>query len=530
MCSHRYATFAIACLLAVCARTEPLTLGVMAPDAGGTVPATGARVVFVLAAWAQIQPTATRWEFAALDRQVAAAQQAGQEVVLVCGATPQWATRDLSAPTPEEAHRAMPKLEAYRAFIGGLVRRYRGKVLGIQVWRRLNGTHLLVATPDAQALCRAGTEAVHQSNPAMRAIVPEPGDVNLGWIHDYLAAARGAARPDILLLASVRYTCAPHTLAWRLQTLITRVCPEEAPRLWLLLPAGEDTAGQLSLAAAALPYGITGLVLPYEKDARATLSLLTPLQGATYRGWLTVSGQQAVVMRRGESSDTLLIPAGPATLVVQPEVSPDALAVPDGQLEVRTTAEVRRVEIARRTEVAVEGPALVSGAQAHARSGYPDNAPAAIGTSTVSLDPRGADPGRICPLRAQSGGQYTIGEHAGQPVLGTIRETAPWIHLDIPDGFLFLNLARTPIEVMIHVLGVQQARRTGFNLYYDAIDGMRTSPWQWIETGSNTVYSYRVVLRDALCSNREGYDIRINRGGSLEEVRVLGVEVRKVAP
>jgi hypothetical protein len=113
-------------------------------------------------------------------------------------------------------------------------------------------------------------------------------------------------------------------------------------------------------------------------------------------------------------------------------------------------------------------------------------------------------------------------------MLMTVPEVAPWIHVDVPDGFLFFNTERQPVEVAVTVRGTMEAKKNGFSLYYDAIGGMANSPWQWIDVGPFKEFTYTFRLNDALFAGSEGYDFRLDMGGSEDSVRVTKVEVRKL--
>ena len=79
----------------------------------------------------------------------------------------------------------------------------------------------------------------------------------------------------------------------------------------------------------------------------------------------------------------------------------------------------------------------------------------------------------------------------------------------------------------MRLYGVTLPNKTGFNLYYDAVDGMSHSAWQWVDPGAEKIFTYTFRLNDALFSRRDGYDLRINMGVSRENLRVVGVTVKK---
>lgn len=167
-----------------------------------------------------------------------------------------------------------------------------------------------------------------------------------------------------------------------------------------------------------------------------------------------------------------------------------------------------------------------------ARVGHPAKTlapvPPPVKTAAVALDASGRSALAIRPLPDLPGGHYTVECINGKTVLETVMDSQPWIHFDVPDGFLFYNRECVPVEVTVRVRGAAYANKTGFNLYYDAIGGMNNTPWQWIAVGPEAEFTYTFRLKDALFANREGYDFRVCMGGSVEPVRVVGVTIKKV--
>jgi hypothetical protein len=101
----------------------------------------------------------------------------------------------------------------------------------------------------------------------------------------------------------------------------------------------------------------------------------------------------------------------------------------------------------------------------------------------------------------------------------------PWFYFDIDDGFLYFTRAQMPVAVTIECLGTNGPLMSGFNIYYDAGRSFRFSPWQWIDSGQDKIFKYRVVLSDAWFANKDGYDFRINTKGSKENVCITRVTV-----
>jgi hypothetical protein len=443
-----------------------------------------ARFVMLRAHWPQLQPSASTWNFAPLDAAVEAAQARGLAVVLTLGPSPRWAVRYLTNPGADEAARAHPDLPAMRAYAGALAKHFGDRVYAYELWSPPTGATLLAVPRDVYAMYRTAAAAIHAADSNARVIAPEPGDVNLGWIAAYLASARGSETPDILAVVPRRLATAPDAFWWRLRTLRARVLPADgAPLLWAELPEADASA---RMAAAALLQDIPGVALSCE--AADALPALAAVQGGDYQGWKQVRpGVFGGLFQRDGKALLLSLPLASSA-------APGITPVSDH---------------------------LVS-------TGVPFIAPVHIGACAVSLDPSGCEPDAIHPLPNLPGGAYQMEQVNGRTVLSTVMDRAPWIHLDVPDGFIFYNTARTPVEVTVRVYGACVPNKTGFNLYYDAVGGMNNSPWQWIDVGPSRIYSYTVRLNDAIFADREGYDLRICMGGSTENLRVVDVTVKKV--
>ncbi|HOS42340.1 MAG TPA: hypothetical protein PK794_01485, partial [Armatimonadota bacterium] len=318
-------------------------------------------------------------------------------------------------------------------------------------------------------------------NPALKVIAPEPGGVNLEWIAAYLGAATGAEAPDILALTPARYPLTTEAFWWRCSVLRARVLPSAGPALWAEAPAGDGAR----MAAAALAHAIPVLLFP---PGAAVPPALLPLQGSSYAGWLPVSL----------------------------EAVGGVFATDDRRF---------RLDV----PLAEGEPAVRDGHAGHCRPGTPAVAPLRVTADTVALDVYGADGRALRPLPELPGGRYTLTFLGSQPVLVTDRQHNPWLHLDVPDGFLFYNREGVPVEITVQLYGARRAQRTGFNLYYDALGGMNNTRWQWLDVGPSQVFTYTLRLTDALFANREGYDFRLCTGGSDENLRIVNVTVKKLA-
>ncbi len=90
------------------------------------------------------------------------------------------------------------------------------------------------------------------------------------------------------------------------------------------------------------------------------------------------------------------------------------------------------------------------------------------------------------------------------------------------DSWLYAARGRVPVTVTVVVEQPLAKEQVGFNIYYEAVDGYRTTPWQWVEAGTGW-RTYRIPLNDVSFTNRNGYDFRLNAKGSRQDVWVAPV-------
>lgn len=507
--------------------------------------ATGLGRVRIAADWPRLQPNARTWNFGWLDTVVDEAKARGLDIVLVFGPSPGWAVSYLKNPDTAQARRAKPDLPAFRAYVVAVTKRYQDRVQYYQVWERPNCATLLAMPKDVFALYLAATQAVHAVSSALRVVAPEPGDIELGWIADYLKCAHGAERADILSLSPSRAVLAPQALWWRLNVLRTRVLPAQgAPALWIEVPgSNSEVTGRLTLTAAALMQDINDITLvtgigcnnPLGCQPLATgFKVLASLQGTQYAGWAQLTPEvYGGVFRHDMGATLLALPLSAQSITLEPASEPvkDGLAVPGNTVKVYdVAAPPQLLTIEKRTPLLLAPlPTLLTGVIVSIQPGSPLIQPAAVTGDMVTLSMTGNDLTAIRPVYDLPGGHFSMRTLHDQSVLCTSGDTNPWLHFDIPDGFLYYNIERTPVVVTVTVCGVAKPKKTGFNFYYDALSGMTYTPWQWIDVGPDKLFTYTIRLNDAGFSNREGYDLRLNKAGSEEDIRVVAMTVRKIA-
>ncbi|MHB9134082.1 MAG: beta-galactosidase [Armatimonadota bacterium] len=507
--------------------------------------AAGVQQLTLRADWPRIQPARTSWNFTWLDARIEAATKRGLQVTLMFGSSPKWAVSYLRQPGPAELARARPDLPAFRAYVVAVAKRYQNRVRNYQAWERPGPTTLLAIPSDINALFITATRAVHQVNPSLRVTVPEPGDIELGWIADYLRIAGGLDRADAIALNLGHFTRTPEALWWRMSVLRERVLPaQRAPELCVTLPpAGEKETSSLTMMAAALLQGIPLITLTPgntttlpidDPGVRTGLSTLATLPGTEYAGWQMLAAGVPAGLFRAQRTSVLALPFTPVTLHVRPANTTEETGVIATGESIEVAAcngASRHLTVGQGTDLALAtNPVVMQGAAMDTVAGWPNIIPKPVAGDTISLNTAGTRLDAIHAMLDLPGGQCTLEDINGSRVYHLIGRVAPWLHLDIPDGFLFYNNARLPIEVTVRVYGVKEVNRSGFNLYYDALHGMTYSAWQWVGVGPDKLYTYKFTLIDALFADRAGYDLRINLAGSKENLRIADVQVRKLKP
>ena len=506
----------------------------------------GASIVQIRAEWPRIQPDAKTWNFATLDALVTKAQARKLDVVLVFGPAPAWTVTYLKNPSPQQLARARPDAAAYAKYVTAVTKRYADRVKYYQPWERPTGATLLATAEETWKLYRIAAKAVHAVNPALMVVAPEPGDMQLGWIYTYLRSCTGTERPDVLLLSAVTDRATPDAFARRFQLLHSRVLPKPAPVLWgSAIAATEQEWGWIAAASLLLQNVSTLIVQPAaaHRDICAKPAFLGELQslasltGQQYLGWQRIGPALAGAFGTGKGQCAVILPDGgldaaaALSLVASAKPVDGGIAVPAQCVTVRRLSGTsQQIDVKEDIRFPLSArPVILSGVLLAPTAGAPPWNAAPMTCGSVSLDLAGADPDAIRPLRGLPGGKYQQVAFDGKvEMLITVRDTAPWIYLDVPDDFLFFNIDRHPVEVSVRVRGVREAKKSGLSFYYDGVGGMTNSHWQWVDVGPFTEYTYTFRFDNALFAGSEGYDLRLDMGGSTEPIKVLGMTVRKL--
>ena len=163
------------------------------PEFAGTV-----RLWDVSTSWNQIERERGRYSWEALDREVAKAEAAGQQVLLVLGGTPRWAAV-AEAPGAEfaGAGSSMPMTDPalFEDYVRAVLRRYGGRIAAYQIWNEANIPQFWRGTPDLMADLTARAYAIIKAElPGATVVAASTGS---RWVKgftefypEYLAALR----------------------------------------------------------------------------------------------------------------------------------------------------------------------------------------------------------------------------------------------------------------------------------------------------------------------------------------------------
>ena len=163
------------------------------PEFAGTV-----RLWDVSTSWNQIERQRGRYSWGALDREVAKAEAAGQQVLLVLGGTPEWAAV-AAAPGAEFAGpgSSMPMTDPslFEDYVRAVVNRYGGRISAYQIWNEANISQFWRGTPELMAdLTARAYPIIKQAVPGATVVAASTGS---RWVKgftefypDYLAALR----------------------------------------------------------------------------------------------------------------------------------------------------------------------------------------------------------------------------------------------------------------------------------------------------------------------------------------------------
>jgi hypothetical protein len=125
--------------------------------------------------WSAVNPSPGVWQFADLDREVAAARARGIEVLALLSHTPEWAGGGPHGTVPPT------DLEAWRELVQRLARRYRGRIAAYEIWNEPDVSDLghgigwdrdLESKPRYADLLHAAATAIRTEAPGTLIVAP----------------------------------------------------------------------------------------------------------------------------------------------------------------------------------------------------------------------------------------------------------------------------------------------------------------------------------------------------------------------
>jgi len=148
--------------------------------------------------WAQLEPRKGQWDWQALDKDVALAEQHDVDLLLTLGRSPQWA----SARPQEPGRKAetMPggmaeprNVDDWRDYVRTVATRYKGRIHAYEIWNEPNLPNFFSGTPEAMRdLAREAYTTLKQVDPANIVVSPSAvGPTGLSWMQEYLQLGGG---------------------------------------------------------------------------------------------------------------------------------------------------------------------------------------------------------------------------------------------------------------------------------------------------------------------------------------------------
>ena len=159
--------------------TVPGTLFGNHPVAGVPEFAAAVRLWDTSTSWNQIEKARGQYSWDALDRAVAVAERAGQEVLLVLGGTPAWAAV-AAAPGSEFAGvgSSMPMTDAvlFEEYVRAVVTRYGPRIQAYQIWNEANIASFWRGTPQLMAdLTARAYRVIKEAQPGATVVAASTG-------------------------------------------------------------------------------------------------------------------------------------------------------------------------------------------------------------------------------------------------------------------------------------------------------------------------------------------------------------------
>jgi len=147
-------------------------------------------------AWPNLEPAKGQWRFATLDRYVSLAAEHHVGLLLPLGLSPGWASaRPLEKSTYQPGAAAEPRsIEDWRAYVGTVVRRYKGRIQAYEIWNEPNLKQFYSGTVDQMILLtREASRIIREIDPNALIVSPSATqDRGVSWLAEFLLKGGGA--------------------------------------------------------------------------------------------------------------------------------------------------------------------------------------------------------------------------------------------------------------------------------------------------------------------------------------------------
>lgn len=500
--------------------------------------------------WERVEPRPGQYDWHAADAAVDRARAQGLEIVLVLGPAATWAVDPGLGLSPEQARLSVPKSDhLWKRYVRAAATHFRGRVRHWQVREQPSAANFRGAVSEYLHLLNIAARALRSVDLSAVVILPETVALDPAGLDRRLQLPTAG---DWEVWGAYLPTGADLTAsALALSVMTAEVMPSGARRpIWVVgaddrMPA--DRWMQYYLLAGA--FGIERYYAPAGAISAEWVPLLSQL---CYAGFLRLGPDVWALAFQDRDGGAVLAWSQTETRLPASALAPIA--------EAAQVARAAPLGGAPGSAVAVGGddpilllnsrPIFVRGLDFECRatrrvptrtdvlSARPGPDPRALPAVSVDYS-RTAQPEQGLynrALRVLPGGAIREEPHPDRlclatnmrPLLDEIALDQPWIYFDIDDRWLYFARGKTPVAVTLECEASRRGpERIGFNLYYDAVAGYRSTPWQWVEAGEGW-RKYRVVLSDGSFTNRNGYDFRINAKGSKQDLWVASVRVEKL--
>jgi len=147
-------------------------------------------------AWPNLEPVKGQWRFETLDKYVALAAEHHVGVLLPLGLSPGWASaRPQEKSTYQPGAAAEPRnVQDWRAYVGTVVRRYKGRIQAYEIWNEPNLKQFFSGSVDQMLiLTREASQIIRNIDPDALIVSPSATqDRGVSWLAEFLLKGGGA--------------------------------------------------------------------------------------------------------------------------------------------------------------------------------------------------------------------------------------------------------------------------------------------------------------------------------------------------